>query len=293
MNFNLDEINYYYNKKEMLCLNCTKGRVDTRGWVYCANTKLHPDYQFFCSDFKLHKKSRVNSFNSFKVADQNKMSGRPRLSNIDPSYLDDFSKSTQSFFLFVMMIFVIPSFLTFLVSLISNEFSLVFYVAFVFAEFISVGIFYQFRTKIYRKILPTKFVGPYTNMPYYFAVLSMYAYHKKEKKTTNHLKIIEQTFIRVFGQNSMPILLDFFKNGIKDEISDPKFKQYSLQLDYHHRLLLFWLISEMCIFENIDFFKKSNFVKELTEILGIKEDDYSNVKEELELIEMTYYKKIE
>lgn len=286
------QINKYYNENKNLCLNCIRGHKTDKGFIFCQKTKKAPEYNFYCSDFQAFKKSKLATKNLFKQAAREK---RKKEESEFYYIVYILTEILKLFGVFFFVIFVIPLILVSFMMFLSSIYEPLLFLVFLLPVGFGIGwnIYKKQQANFYKLFLPSPFVGAYIHVPYYYLVLSVYAYNKKTNASAYDLKIIEHAIIRVFGLKYRVLAKDFLENGIEGELFDKKFKKYAVKLKYDYRLLLFWLICEMYVYENLTDFIKSETIKEIANILDLKPIDYTGIKKELELQEQARIKKIE
>ena len=105
-----------------------------------------------------------------------------------------------------------------------------------------------------------------------YAIRSYYA-----KKSETDLKIIEQTIIRVFGQRYLKYAKYFLETGTDKEIADDNFRTIAIELKYKYRLLLFVLLTEMYVHNNVENFKNDKSYQNLVFMLNLEIADYRDI----------------
>ncbi len=278
----------YYNKIENLCLNCTNYHISQNDKVICLQTKKRPDYKYFCENFRPNKNGRYaskNIFNYSKIQESVEMKSS--------TLMIEFAKQVfkQALIYFLLGVLVPGIYLFFTATYISIVFAWISMVFIFPSIFISlVSIYTNKKASFYRLFLPNFFAGKNVHLPYYYMILSLFAYENKKEKSNDDLNIIEQSLIRVFGLKYVKFAKDFLTKGYEQEIGDKNFRKYLLRIEYKFRLLLFRLVSEMYVFDNLDDFKESKIIKETANILDIKLYDYDSIRKELEQDELEHQK---
>lgn len=275
-----------YNQREKLCVNCIYGKSTKSGTVYCHKTSKVPNFDFFCPDFKIHTESEFRAERLLKIK------------KIDLIITQsDIDEKTNTFVLvfFVIAVSIFGIFGTILNSLSPHGkeiFGIILAIVVVIVIVSSI-IIANNKLKFYRLLMPNPFSGKFTHLPYYYLVLSLHLYSKKGKHSTEDLRIIEQTIIRVFGQRYLKYAKYFISYGTKGEINGKYFRKYALKIDYKFRILLFMLSAELCVHNNIEKFRNSEVLKIIAFILDIQPEHYTQIKKDIEIKEFEYHKKIE
>jgi DnaJ-domain-containing protein 1 len=280
------KLNKRYNQKEKFCVNCVYCKSTSSGKVFCHKTSRVPNFKFFCPDFKIHTAS---DFRSTKLLKKERIDLKKLSKEAETQMPGGLVLAFYSMMLILVIIgFTAPKLSPETINILIGIFG-----GIAFFTAISVPVIIANKAAFYRLLMPNPFLGKYAHLPYYYLILSLHLYSKKEKRSTDDLRIIEQAIIRVFGQRYLKYAKHFISYGTKGEINGKYFRKYVLKIEYKFRILLFMLSAELCVHNNAVEFRKSEVLKNIAFILDIQPEDYTQIKKELELQEFEYHKKIE
>ncbi len=271
-----EKINKYFNEREMLCLNCYLSKIIDKKEIICSKTGAEPDFTFFCPYFRLNKSSKYNNDNHFRVSEKRAYSNK----TVFEIYKDKKIKKIIWFFAILLVLSII---------FFSNyRFLSIFLVAVIaFVYIVSLNVFNTDEKEFkrlkfidFRDSLPGLTFQKYIHIPYYFLILSIYAYNMKENKSDDDLKIIEQNLIRIFGRKYLFYAKSFLNEGVDDEIFDINFRKHIFKIEYRYRLIIFNVLCEIYAYDNLDDFLKSKVVRKIADILEIEPKDFTEFKKE-------------
>lgn len=281
-----------YKHYEKLCVNCIWGKATRSGKAYCHKTKSVPNFKYYCSEFRLDKKSE---YSKSKMLKERKLD-LVKVTQPENDYYQDIQLGQLYMILIGLLIAVLVAPFVLLYNFLESHYPLS-------AEYIIGGlivVFFAFvisislnKRTIYRLLMPNPFLGTNTHLPYYYLILALYLYKHKENSTKSDLKIIEQTIVQVFGQRYLKFASYFMKYGIKGEMNGKNFSRYIQKVDYEYRVLLFVLLTELQIFNNLKDYKTNNKLNEIIRILNITSESSNEIIGVLKENEKEYQEKLE
>lgn len=139
----------------------------------------------------------------------------------------------------------------------------------------------------------------FVKMPIYAHLYSeffyLYSFYIKKLKQTEKLEvekqvIINEQVIKLYGYKSIKVL-----NLLQQKVSD-NYKIISRIIkntEYHERLMIYALLCEIYIFNNLENFKHSNFLKQISLDLQLKQEDLNVINKFFMDRETQYQQRLE
>lgn len=268
----ISELKLRYVKRDNLCVNCIYSQKN----LYCSQTGKKASFEHHCPIFRLtsdtyyHNKDLLDEKYVFKQE-------RKQITFDNRMFLNRFVISVLLFFLLVFFNFILN-----LPSPVSISIGVILIVVVVF-------LFYKKNT---HKIPKSFIFNKNSAIAYYYIVFAIYLHKKKENKTEDDVKKINQTVISVFGQKYLSQLRKYLSIGVDEEMNHEFFDRNVSELDRELRILVFVLAAEMFVFNNIDQFFKSKELQNISKILLLNYLEFKQIKTLIEEDEFDYQDRI-